>query len=143
MRKRLLILASFALAAAVTVPAALLHHAYRQKLARGRLIDAEHCGRIKEGMSQAEVEAILGGPPGDFTTGAVVYSPLGAVIYSPLFADLSSSHVREEVWDGNEGEILVCFDKQGAVWFSLYQTGTMVPLSFVDRLRAWLRRVWP
>jgi hypothetical protein len=67
-RKRLLILAGVALALAVLVPAALHLHPYYQKLARSRLIDLRHFARIKEGMSRAEVEAILGGPPGDFRT---------------------------------------------------------------------------
>jgi hypothetical protein len=67
-RKRLLLLVGIVLAAAVIVAAALEHHAYCQKLARGRFIDRDHCERIKDGMSQAEVEAILGGPPGDFST---------------------------------------------------------------------------
>jgi hypothetical protein len=43
MRRRLLVLAGVVLAAAVIVPTGLELHAYRQKLARGRLIDQEHC----------------------------------------------------------------------------------------------------
>src|SRR5579864_1615632 len=42
-------------------------------LARGQLIDREHFEKIKEGMSRAEVESILGGPPGDFTTRPMVF----------------------------------------------------------------------
>jgi hypothetical protein len=133
-RKRLLVLTGVVLAAAVSVPAALELHAYRHKLARGRLIDEAHFDRIKHGMSQAEVEAILGGPPGDFTTGAVIHDPGIAVLSGPL--------VRVEAWTGNEGQILVCFDQQGAVWISSYQTGTTPP-SLADRVRTRLRRLWP
>ena len=73
MRKRLLVLVGLVLAAALVVLAALGLHAYRQKLARDWLIDQEHYERIKLGMSQAEIEAILGGPPGDFRTTPVEY----------------------------------------------------------------------
>jgi len=34
--------------------------------------DRTHFGRIRLGMSQAEVEALLGGPPGDYTTKPVL-----------------------------------------------------------------------
>jgi hypothetical protein len=137
MRKRLLILASFALAAAVTVPAALLHHAYRQKLARSRLIDAEHCGRIKEGMSQAEVEAILGGPPGDFRTKPVEYWHT-----CPLPHDFECDGGRWEWWTGDDGQIELLFDRHDQARFSWFATGSDPP-SLAERVRAWLRRVWP
>jgi hypothetical protein len=138
MRKRLLILAGVALAAAVIVAGALEFHAYRQKLARGRLIDQEHCDRIKDGMSRAEVEDILGGPPGDFTTEAVVY-------FLPL-RRFGCDGVWVASWNGNSGRVLVQFDGQGAVRQREFQGVSYRPApppSLVARLRAWLRRVWP
>jgi hypothetical protein len=136
MRKRLAILTGVVLAAAVIVPAALEVHAYRQKIARGRLIDQEHCDRIEVGMRQAEVEAILGGPPGDFTTEYVVYldpvCPYG-------FVDESW-----ESWSGNEGQILVSFDKRGAVrWRQFEGAIRFPPPSLAERLRGWLQRLSP
>jgi hypothetical protein len=136
MRKRLLILAGIALAATVVVPAALDHHAYRQKVARGRLIDQEHCDRIKVGMSQAEVEVILGGPPGDFTTQPVVFGGPRLTGF-PL--------VRWEHWVGNRAMIQVLFDEQDRVQFVWLGDDPIrvPPPSLEDRVRVWLRRVWP
>jgi hypothetical protein len=137
-RKRLLALAGIAVAAAVLVPAALDLLAYRQKvaqkLARGRLIDRDHCDRIEEGMRQEEVEAILGGPPGDFMTDdAITYA-------DPVWHDGE----RCEFWSGDEGQILVRFDGQGAVRRQSFDTPhRRHPLSVAGRVRAWLRRVWP
>jgi hypothetical protein len=137
-RKRLLIVAGVALAAAVIVPAALELPAYRQKLARGRLIDPAHCKRIKAGMSRAEVEAILGGPPGDFRTenvGFLVSIPAG---------DWVVSVERSESWVGDEGRIAVVFDEQGRVRGRGFGEATRpTPPSLTEQARAWLRRHWP
>ena len=132
-RKRLLVLAGVALAAAVIILAVLEVHAYRQKLARSRLIDREHCARIKKGMSHAEVEAILGGPPGDFRTAFVDYW------MSPRLPPPDGG--RMEDWLGNGGAISVAFDEQGVVrWRGFFEANT---LSLAEWVQDWLRRVWP
>jgi hypothetical protein len=71
MRKWLLVLTGVLLAAFVAAESVRFHQRSRWR-ARCRLIDQEHCLLISRGMSQAEVEAILGGPPGDFTTEPVI-----------------------------------------------------------------------
>jgi hypothetical protein len=48
-------------------------------LGRGRFIDHEHYNRIQKGMTQAEVEAILGAPPGVYSRRAPGYRS-----YDPL-----------------------------------------------------------
>ncbi len=56
-----------------------------------------NCERIKEGMTRAEVEAILGGPPGDYRT-------------RPNEADaFAVSEWRGEVWSGDEGHVWLDF----------------------------------
>jgi hypothetical protein len=164
-RKRLLVLAGVALAAAVIVLAALQHYTYRQKLARGRLIDQEHYDRIKTGMSRAEVEAVLGGPPGDFHTQGVLYledvlhvDPTGSMVVcgppgdcvtgSVLYLDPPDSVVvrgeRWEYWSGNEGQIAVAFDEQATVRGRDFRRGwRFPPPSLAEWLQGWLRRVWP
>jgi hypothetical protein len=138
-RKRLLVLAGFALAAAVTVPASLLHHAYRQKLARGRLITWEYYRGVKLGMSQAEVEAVLGGPPGDFRTERVFYTDYFEVGFSP-----QDVVARRESWYGNDGQISLGFDEQGRVLRRGFADPIRSPPpTLAERLRPWLRRVWP
>ena len=133
MRKRLFILAGVALAAAVIVLSALEVHAYRQKGARGRPIDWEHFERIKAGMSRAEVEAILGGPPGDYHTENIFYCSFGVTFEG-----------RFEWWSGNEGAILIRFDEQDRVQRHVFMDAmSLPPPPLAARVRAWLRRVWP
>jgi hypothetical protein len=56
--------------------------------------------RIEEGMTLADVEAILGGPPGDYQTRPSVHYPhIGALEVCP-----------EESWEGDELPVQVYFD---------------------------------
>jgi hypothetical protein len=63
-------------------------------------------GCIQRGMSQAEVEHVLGGPPGDSRT-------------RPIQVGLTHWDFRREgrleVWYGDEGAVLVYFHSTGAV----------------------------
>jgi hypothetical protein len=135
MRRRLLIWAGVVLAGAALVPAVRELHAYRQQLARSRLIDLEHFDRIKGGMSRAEVDAILGGPPGYFSTETVfscVHAPPPVLV----------GRERWETWIGNDGEINVVFDEQDAVRWQDFAP-PIRPSSPAGLILAWLRRVWP
>jgi hypothetical protein len=59
--------------------------------------------RVKEGMTQAEVEEILGGPPGDYRT-----RPHGTNIYlSRMFSGLDP--IIED-WEGDEGSVAVEYE---------------------------------
>jgi hypothetical protein len=132
-RKRLLVLAAVALTAAVIVLAALEHHAYRQKVARGRFIDRDHCERIKDGLRQAEVEAILGGPPGDFRTTRALILEYGG---NPAY--------RHELWIGNQGRVHVEFDAHSTVQRHYFEGVVFyLPPSLAERVSAWLRQLWP
>jgi hypothetical protein len=136
MRKRLLILAGVALAAAVIVLGALELRDHRQKLARSRLIDSDHYDQVTEGMKQDEVEATLGGPPGDFTTESVLY-------FEPTDSMVVSGE-RWEYWSGNGGQIAVRFDEQGTVRGRDFRRGwRFPPPSLAERVRAWIRLLRP
>jgi outer membrane protein assembly factor BamE (lipoprotein component of BamABCDE complex) len=143
-RKRLLILGDAALAAALIVLAALQLHAYRpnlaQNLARSRLIDPAHCRQINKGMTRAEVEAILGGPPGVYCTEYVGY---GFVVQVGDCGFVDGDTVG--TWVGNEGVISVGFDKQGRAKWLVFEEASRPPPSpsLAYWLRAWLRRLWP
>jgi hypothetical protein len=133
-RGRLLLLAGVMLAVAVGIPAAVQYHARSQRLARGRLIDQAHFGQIEVGMSRSEVEVILGGPPGDFTTRRVYFEPGIALLPS----------VRSEWWRGDHGEITVRFDEQSrasTLGFGRARMGQ--PPSLAERVRDWLLPLWP
>jgi hypothetical protein len=134
-KKWLPVVVGVVLAAAVLVPGVMQLHAYRQKLARARLIDRAHFDRIKEGISRAEVEDILGGPQGYYSTETVfscVHAPPPAL----------GGGDRWETWIGNDGEINVVFDEQDAVRWRDFAP-PIRPSSVAGRLLAWLRRVWP
>ena len=71
--------------------------------------------RIREGMTCAEVEAILRGPPGDYTTSDCV--PF------PRFFDVQ----KVNVWISNEGRVWVRFDKDGRVAWSNFRPAEVEP----------------
>ena len=81
-------------------------------------ISQASCDRIQPGMTRAEVEALLGAPPGDYETGR-----RGIVL------DLYGSGVlmregRREEWGGDEGFIQVGFDEDERVlWKRFVPTG--------------------
>jgi hypothetical protein len=139
-RKRLLILAGVALAAAVLVPAALELHAYRQKLARGRSVDMAHFKRLLNGMSRAEVETILGGPPGDFTTTGIRFDELRFDDISLHTGDRDEGDHWER-WASDHGQIQVCFDRQDDCCCCRCFNGGEEPPQWSFFL--WLRRHWP
>jgi hypothetical protein len=65
------------------------------------------CERIKEGMTQAEVEAILGGPPGDYRT-----RPHAPNTFVPFIATSWRTPFFQERWLGDEGTIFVDYHVQ-------------------------------
>jgi hypothetical protein len=62
--------------------------------------------KIKPGMTQAEVEKALGGPPGDYRTKPGLPGVDG---WSGL------PFGRLETWSGDSGDVLVCFGEDGLV----------------------------
>jgi hypothetical protein len=67
------------------------------------------CDRIKEGMTRAEVEQILGGPPGDYRT-----RPGPAVPSTFVSAPARLFYCHEE-WRGDGVALWVNFDDRGRV----------------------------
>jgi hypothetical protein len=66
--------------------------------------------RIEEGTTQDEVEALLGGPPGDYRTRPAVNN-------LRLYAPSSGALVRRsELWNGDEGDIIVTYGDGGRVY---------------------------
>jgi hypothetical protein len=85
--------------------------------------------RIQDGMRLAEVEAVLGGPPGIYGTGMVMVAGPGVM----------SLNARYESWWTDEGLLLVRFDQEGRSSGSTFCGGVLLPSPgpFV-RLRTWL-----
>jgi hypothetical protein len=69
--------------------------------------------RITAGMSRQEVETILGGPPGDYSTGPVVttFAPIVNLTRDPWWC----CEERDPTWIGNDGKIIVRFGDDGTV----------------------------
>jgi hypothetical protein len=67
-------------------------------------ITAANCGLIREGMSQSDVEGILGGPPGDYRT-----VPTKEWMLKPY-----RPGEEPKTWQGDTGDIQVVFSPDGA-----------------------------
>jgi hypothetical protein len=111
-RKGLLLLTGLALATAAVIAGATGERHLHQRVVRGRFIDQQHRSQIKNGMRQDQVEAVLGGPPGDFRTEPVWFP-------TPTFASTGGGSegagTRCGNWCGNQGKIQVDFDAGGCV----------------------------
>ncbi len=84
----------------------------------------ELADQISIGMTRDEVEAILGCPPGDYTTGPCDTPPLG-----------SRGFIRDK-WLSDTGIIVVLFNDDGRV--VLVEFWSMQNESFIDRWYRWL-----
>ncbi len=83
-------------------------------------VTRENCGRVREGMTRAEVEAVLG-PPGDYRTGPVNFD--GGLVFDGGFVPLKvtpitmpwESDVDDARWAGDSAYLAVRFDSAGRV----------------------------
>src|SRR5262245_5735182 len=69
--------------------------------------------RVKHGMSRVEVEQVLGGPPGNYSTGRTEFS------YFFGGPNLDRIAAYSLWWTGDEVEVEVFFDAQDRVVFCL------------------------
>jgi hypothetical protein len=108
LRKRLWVLAGvgIVLAAGASATALALLHV------RSPRIDREHFDRIAVGMGQPDVEAIMGGPPGDYTDRHCVMSRKWFYFCPNAASYLGESY---EEWLGDGGVIVVTLDKDHRV----------------------------
>jgi hypothetical protein len=59
--------------------------------------------KIQIGMTMSEVQEILGGPPGDYSTGPVHLHSVKQIAHDG----------KENRWRGDDGEFTIWFDNQG------------------------------
>src|SRR6266849_5094346 len=101
----------------ITIPLLILILRMHPKHSQTMEITDDRCALIRRGMDRAEVSRVLGGPPGDYSTGAptLFLDPYGGGI-------LMTSDVVDE-WKGDDGWIQVGFDEKGRVrWSRFVQT---------------------
>jgi hypothetical protein len=108
-------------------------------------ITCENAAKIKEGMTLAEVEAILGGPAREESTG-----PLEVNLDSPWLNDTNgpcvlvySKHFGPPwnavcVWQSNRARVGVAFDRDERVIECARRPMRPVEQTLLDRIRAWL-----
>jgi hypothetical protein len=130
MRKRWLLMAGVVLAAFVAVLAV------RAYLGPGRWIDREHYNRIWKGMTQAEIEALLGAPPGHYNRATTSYQSRDLTPEEPAQA-------RRAYWVGDDGYIRVTFDPQAGTVVAKQFMEPVPPSSVAEWVHGWLRRLWP
>lgn len=83
------------------------------------------------GMTQDEVEAILGGPPGHYTG-------MQPVVAMDANSGMSMCEGMVKEWWGSEGLIQVSFDERGTVLWTRFVEVSPMQVSFVSRLWWWL-----
>jgi hypothetical protein len=91
------------------------------------------CARIETGMTRAQVDAILGVPPGDYRT----HPGLSVSVASGGWSMVSGSI---ESWTGNEGELAVCFHG-GVVVMSDFTPVEPVKIGPIELVRWRLERL--
>jgi hypothetical protein len=90
-------------------------------------ITRENVDRIREGMTRAEVVAILG-PPGDYSSGPVRRVPRSTIVNSQT--DLTT-----EWWVTDTGLAESAFDSRGLVVAIVYDPCERIPQDLLDNLK--------
>jgi hypothetical protein len=107
-------------------------------------VTRENYERIKMGMSPANVEQILGGPPGDYSTVPTDY-PGGGMDIVVDIEELKAAHKsgldQAGRWSGDEGNVLVCYLDGKAVCKS-FTPEEPVKVGTLDLVRWRLHRRW-
>jgi hypothetical protein len=124
-RKRLLLVLAALAALAVAGTAVLWPRRPR--------VTREKFDRIREGMTRADVEAILG-PPGDYRNGPTRYEKVGPPEGLRLF--------RREFWWYDDGTFDVGFDGTGRIRWSVLFPARRVNAGALDNLRWRAKRQW-
>jgi hypothetical protein len=100
------------------------------------LVMPRHCpvnraayDRIEEGMSLAEVEALLGGPPGDYRT---VWTREEDKLFGPTRL---SGVALVYGWAGDEGNVYVMPDRNGIVCWKDFVKTSRGNLGVIETLR--------
>jgi hypothetical protein len=105
-----------------------------------------HCDRIQVGMSRAEVEAILGGRPGDYRTGPTTGASLTEAIHrlgpiTYLGPRENWAPITFDRWQGDSGNVYVNFSPDGVEAKSFTAT-TKLEQRPLDNLLWRLKRQW-
>lgn len=129
MRKRLPVLVGVLF---VLVAGAGLVTAWFRSCFLSNSINLENFAKIQPGMSESDVEAILGALAGDYSSGWVKILPPAAEVvgcWSPPV---------KKAWITDEGCIVVFFDESGKVVSAQFWEPIVLEESLLEKVRRWL-----
>jgi hypothetical protein len=86
-------------------------------------INRDNLAKLSRGQTRSEVEVILGGPGGGLDMEGIFRCPRDGEF---------------KQWSGNDGIILVSFDRDGKVWNADFYKPRFRQERFLDKLRRWL-----
>jgi hypothetical protein len=130
-RRRVLLLGSIAVVAALAVTGWVV--------SRQSAITRENAARISEDMTLAEVEAILGGPERDDSTGPTEFDPdRDNLVYVITGSDLETRPLTVHWWHTDTVSIGVSSSADGHVWAVDKRPMRRQSQGALDTLRRWL-----
>jgi hypothetical protein len=129
-RRRMLVLLAVAAAAGVTVAGGWF-------VLRPPGINRRGFDCIEVGMSRPEVEAFLGGPPGDYSDKVLIPRGSCCIPLECVAPETDVSTSRPELWSANERTVVVYFHTDGTVADKEYMDFSAPTPSLWERLRRW------
>jgi hypothetical protein len=90
-----------------------------------------HC--IMKGMSPTQVSIIMGGPPGDYTSGPTHPPADGRGVDERWLAKSGSYYLRK--WDTDTGLLIVQFGDKDDVTLKRFEPRERLPQTFIESLR--------
>jgi hypothetical protein len=110
---------------------------------RPTAINRENAAKIQEGMTLAEVEAVLGGPPRDDGNGVLAFQRVdgseGTMTRSELRSEMNQLPDVKQ-WLSDEVLVEVTLDHAGRVASTTIDPVRLAHLGPIDWLRRWLGR---
>ena len=104
--------------------------------------------QIRRGMSRAEIQTIIGGPPGDYSTHPTIPVPGGLLRYPAAHEEpflvrraLRATDLTER-WQDDGARLTVSFDQSGHALEARYESLGGIKLRPLDNLRWRARRQW-
>lgn len=102
----------------------------------GRL-NVEGMNKLKTGMTLAEVQAILGGPPGNYGG----FDRSGGFMTMEGFTPAVGQKLTEKIWNDNENRLELYFDANDKLvaWHKRFGYSRVTPLTWA---RMWIQSWW-
>jgi hypothetical protein len=105
-------------------------------------ITEENCDQIREGLSRAEVEAILGAPPDDYRSAPSWLDDLTEPNFQRLQSDFRSQGFAFERWHTDDVYLSIVFDPEGRVVDETHCRPAYEPKGLFDTVRWRAKRQW-